>query len=165
MPSLDFRSVHRALAEQGWRVEQTQMGHYKAAPPDRTRTIVHFSESNDPRAIRNTITNLKKSGFAWNDAQPSRAEPEKPPTMKETGAMAPPAPSVAPALRPTLDDVFARLREAREMLALTDDDLRDARYDLELAQGRADAAAVDREKAAESLRAAKAAFDETFSAG
>jgi transcriptional regulator with XRE-family HTH domain len=67
MAALDIRTVFDKLKEQGWGIERTNNGHWKALPPDRTRTIVYFSRTDEPRAIRNTIADLRRSGFVWAD--------------------------------------------------------------------------------------------------
>lgn len=77
----DFDKLRTELKEQGFIVEKTNRGHWKATQPNRgnwqvarngTGTVT-FSESNDPRAIKNTISDLRKIGFEW------------PPTNKKNG--------------------------------------------------------------------------------
>lgn len=62
---MNYREIFDALAEQAWSVTRTANNHYRATPPDRTKPIVHFSTSEEPRAIRNTIKRLERSGFSW----------------------------------------------------------------------------------------------------
>lgn len=59
----DWRDLHTALRAQGWTIEQTTRGHYKAMGPQ--KGLVHFSDSGDHRAILNTLTELRRNGFKW----------------------------------------------------------------------------------------------------
>jgi len=64
MPVISTKELIRELRSQGWEVDQTTQGHYRATPPDRSKPIVHMgSESGDFRAVRNNIARLRKSGF------------------------------------------------------------------------------------------------------
>ena len=59
----DYRVLISDLEAQGWRVIQLDASHYRAMPPDKSMPIVHFSTSNEPRAIKNTLARLKRSGY------------------------------------------------------------------------------------------------------
>lgn len=61
----DYNKLIAELVEQGWRVEPIRgvSTHYKAIPPTPNARIVHFAVSGDPRAMRNTISLLRKSGY------------------------------------------------------------------------------------------------------
>jgi len=62
----DFSEIADALRDQGWTLEKTADNHMKAFPPDKTKSMVVFSaKSGDFRAIRNTIAQLRRSGFQW----------------------------------------------------------------------------------------------------
>ena len=66
MSELRERDLIPALEEQGWVVNTTSNGHYKAYPPDDEKSLVTFSlGSNDPRAIKNTLSDLRSRGFRW----------------------------------------------------------------------------------------------------
>lgn len=65
MASIDFNTIIKHLKRQGWAVEATTRGHHRAAPPDRQKPLIHFSLSGEPRAIHNTLAQLKASGFQW----------------------------------------------------------------------------------------------------
>lgn len=123
MPSLDVRTVIDKLNEQGWEVERTGGGHWKAVPPDKSKPLVHFSSCREPHALRNTLSDLRKSGFVWEDPpRPKRAAnegqedpvsevitrphlqlvPEPPPT--------PPSPVGPPSAPETFGQALRRLR-------------------------------------------------------
>ena len=70
----DLEPILEALKEQGWRVEDTERGHVKAVPPDRTRPIVHFGHSRFPRSMKNAISELRASGFVWPPQQKEEKE-------------------------------------------------------------------------------------------
>ena len=61
----DFRELLAELPRQNWSVTMTTQGHWRAAPPDKALTIVHFSESDDPHAQMNILRDLRKRGFVW----------------------------------------------------------------------------------------------------
>jgi hypothetical protein len=61
----EIKDIVRQLIEQGWRVRPSPKGpdHYVAYPPDPAQKPYCFSGSGDWRAVRNTITQLKRRGF------------------------------------------------------------------------------------------------------
>lgn len=61
----ETRELVRELERQRWRVEQTGRGHYKARPPDGRPMVTFGSASGDPRAMKNTLAQLRRSGFEW----------------------------------------------------------------------------------------------------
>lgn len=74
MPSLTWRSVLDALRRQGWALRRTGQRHWRAAPPDPARPVVFFGDhGNDPRAIRNALRDLRRSGFCWGGPDLGRA--------------------------------------------------------------------------------------------
>lgn len=65
----DIQNIVRLLVAQGWRVRPTDgPDHYIAYPPDPSQRPYCFSGSGDPRALRNTITQLRRRGFVETDA-------------------------------------------------------------------------------------------------
>lgn len=72
------RKEHDALVdacrEQGWDVTQTTQGHWRCAPPDKTKQVVHIGgrSAGDPRAIKNSIAELRRSGLIWPPEPPPR---------------------------------------------------------------------------------------------
>lgn len=164
----DFKPVISALRDQNWEVTQTTQGHYRARPPDPSKSIVHLSTSYDPRALKNTIQELRKSGFVWPpppksrptnvDDDPSSDDfwnaPESEPT--------PSAPVVVETPEARMERLWNELKDAKTWFALTDDTLKGAKAQLEEAQAKFDAAEQERIKAAEALKAKKAEFDSAF---
>jgi hypothetical protein len=67
MPALDFKTLVKELRTQNWAVSQSNSGHWRCTPPDPKQAIVHLSESGDYRAIRNSLADLKRSGFVWEE--------------------------------------------------------------------------------------------------
>ena len=64
MPSKEIKVLIKALEDQGWRVEQTRGGHYKAWPPEKSRKMVTMPATpSDHRSMKNTIRDLKHSGY------------------------------------------------------------------------------------------------------
>lgn len=158
----DFKPIIRELRTQGWEVELTSQGHYRARPPDQTRQIVHFSMSNDPRALKNTLSNLRASGFRWEEPE-RRATPETREQTPRTPAATPAAtPAPAETAEPDMDQLFESLKaakvaaqEASELEKLAVQEL--ARAENQLLQAQRDRAAAEA-----SLREAKQAFDQAF---
>ncbi|MEJ5869340.1 hypothetical protein WDV85_16540 [Pseudokineococcus sp. 5B2Z-1] len=64
MPSKEMRALIKELEDQGWRVVLARSGHYKAFPPDKSQSMVTMpSTPSDHRSMRNTIRDLKHSGY------------------------------------------------------------------------------------------------------
>lgn len=60
----EYRKIAGSLVnDQGWRYEVAR-GHAKLLPPDRTREIVIVSTTptSDPRAFKNFVARVRKSG-------------------------------------------------------------------------------------------------------
>jgi hypothetical protein len=74
MASIDWNTIEKHLRRQGWTLERTANRHVRAAPPDRSRPLVHFSNSAEPCAIHNTLAQLKASGFVWPPSPSLQAE-------------------------------------------------------------------------------------------
>jgi hypothetical protein len=59
------KELIRALRDQAWRVETTSQGHYKGFAPD-GRTLITFCETSEPRAMKNNLSDLRRTGqFQW----------------------------------------------------------------------------------------------------
>lgn len=61
----EWQALIRELRTQGFTVHRTTRGHYSARGRDRSKPVIHFAESSDPRAIQNTLRDLRKAGFKW----------------------------------------------------------------------------------------------------
>lgn len=86
----NHRELLRALKDQGWGVDTTARGHFKATPPAGGAPVV-FCESDDPRGMRNNLAQLRRGGFEW---PPSRAkktkahkQPPQPPSASDLDAL------------------------------------------------------------------------------
>lgn len=169
----DFKPILSALRDQDWEITQTTQGHYRARPPDPTKPIVHLSTSYDPRALKNTIQELKKSGFVWPPPPKSRPSEVAPDSEAFWNQMdlgpesepTPSAPVVVEAHEDKMERLWNELKEAKTWFALTDDTMRIAQEQLALAQKAFDEATAERTKAAESLKTKKAEFDSAFNEG
>lgn len=73
MAALDIEVVFESLRRQGWEVDRTARGHWRATPPDKGKKIVHFAVSSEPRALQNTISELRRNGFVWANNGTSKA--------------------------------------------------------------------------------------------
>jgi len=80
MSHKELRPLLRELKAQSWVVDKISGTHFKATPPEKEGEVVHFCVSNDPRGIKNTIRDLKRSGFVWPQ--------KKAPKSKRNGARA-----------------------------------------------------------------------------
>lgn len=64
--SKEFKELKSEAERQGWRVEPTKSGHWNFYPPDPTQGIVnHAGTPSDHRAMKNTISRLKRAGLKW----------------------------------------------------------------------------------------------------
>lgn len=144
----NIRSLRKSLNEQGWDVDQTSQGHWKATPPDPENAVVHFSDSDDPHAFRNIIAELRRKGFKW---------PWKKPKVKAFGDR----PSEPQAVRPT-DELLQELTEARDYYYLAVDHADEMAEAQRLAMEASSQAYDELETSKRALRKAKAAFDQAF---
>lgn len=63
------REILSALKAQGWRLCGGGRRHLKAIPPDRSKEIVVTSSTpSDHRALMNWLSQLRRSGFRWQQA-------------------------------------------------------------------------------------------------
>lgn len=123
-----MKPIVQELRNQGWRVELTTQGHAKAYPPDNTKQLVTFPPggSGDPRAIKNTIAQLRRSGFVWppqqstaaslNDVLVGRLAPQED-VDNDTDDESEELPSksdVQSSIPENPDQLFAELKQARE---------------------------------------------------
>lgn len=165
----DFKPVIAALRDQGWDIEQTSQGHYRAKPTDPNAQLVHFSTSNEPRALKNTLQELRKSGFVW--PPPPKSRPSDEPSADDQWYLdngpdsEPESTPIAETHEDKMERLWNELKEAKTWFALTDDTMRSAQEQLALAQKAFDEAAAERTKAAESLKTKKAEFDSAFNEG
>jgi len=58
------KELLRALKDQGWNVDTTKQGHYKALAPDGVG-IVLFADTTEPRGMKNNLADLRRNGFQW----------------------------------------------------------------------------------------------------
>lgn len=91
--ALDIKKIVAELPRQDWSVERTGGGHFKATPPDKTKSPVVFSTSDDPHAQRNIIRDLTVRGFVW----PPLSKKERTQQMSND---VPSVPKTDPFLRP-----------------------------------------------------------------
>lgn len=127
--------------------------------------IVHIARSDDPRAIKNAVRDLKRSGY--NDG---------PTAVMDDGTEAPlatladfypegmpadlsPPVDPPPLTSPTLDDLFVALKAARDDLELAEMACADAEFARLAAEKRKDEASAERLVRAKAFRAARDAFD------
>lgn len=60
----DFDKLRTELRRQGFAVERTSRGHHRVTAPNGAQTV--FSDSEDHRAMKNTLSDLKKIGYEAN---------------------------------------------------------------------------------------------------
>lgn len=59
-----YRPIFEAAHAQGWRVERTPGGHFRAVPPDKTKPIIVLAGTpSDARAIKNDVARLRRAGL------------------------------------------------------------------------------------------------------
>lgn len=103
---MDFRTIIEKLSEQGWEVVKTANGHTRAIPPDKTKAIVHFAtSSSDPRSLKNTLADLRRNGFVWEDEPRSKRNPAAAPEQPHLQIVPTPPPE-------TFAQALRRIREA-----------------------------------------------------
>lgn len=173
----DFRGIVAELEEQGWEIGQISGTHYRATPPDKEKPLVHFSVSADPRAIKNTIADLRRSGFVWPperargeaapDSQPDSAplseglfDIENDPFANEVEAPLVPEQDLTPEER--MERLWAELKDAKTYRDLATDHVRACEMTFEAARKALEEAKAEQERAAAVLREKKALFDANF---
>lgn len=168
----DFNPVINELERQGWTIQRTTQGHYKATPPSKLFKVVHFSASNEPRALANTLRDLKKSGFQWPPLERHEVRAQRAETRGfDQVVIESSPPSLSPVSQPIpvtasedkMEKLWADLKEAKTNFELFDEQLTERRRKLEEAQRAFTEAEVERDRAAAQLREMKARFDEAFS--
>lgn len=106
------KELLRALDDQGWSIEKTKQGHYKAKGPAGAG-LVTFCNTDEPRGMKNNISELRRNGFQW--PPPERVRPAK---TVDLGS----GPFTATAVRaaatpPDMDALFKNLKDTRAELA------------------------------------------------
>lgn len=182
MSAKEIRPILAALRAQGWKLGRTTQGHWEASPPDETLGLVYFTDSDEPRALKNAVRDLKKRGFEWPLApKPRVARPKKQeekPKEEPVAAVAPVIVMSEPENKPEvelrivpleapleheMDRLFMELKEAKQYSALAEAEYAECRAALNQAQARMQQATQAREEAAATLRDKKTAFDKVFS--
>lgn len=169
----DYKMIAEELRRQGWTVDQTTRGHYKAVPPDPKHQMVHFSHSDDHHALLNIIRDLKKRGFIWPapskkelaverrlEAESRPSEPEIIPDTPSGVHVTPPAES--PEVR--MDRLFHELKDAKVLAALTEEQFQECQRRVEEATRALAEADRERTNAIEALKKKKTEFDSAFEA-
>jgi len=170
--------VFDALREQGWEVTDTGSGHYRAVPPDRTKKIVHFSQSAHRRALANTLADLRRSGFVYgrdeSEDEPLGAAPLVVPgpepgplavKMDEHLRVVSPAEAFPPVPNPrpkTTDELFLDLKESLTTAKLATELLHEASERLRQAHAEVERATHEKRLADEDLARKKGLFDAAF---
>lgn len=157
MAHKDYKALFKELDRQGWELEEIQGHHYKAFPPDKDQDIVCFATtSGDPRAMRNTIRDLRKSGFQW--PPPKQEEP-----MDATLSDAVTSGSEPPRPPKSADELFEELKEAKGYFDLAKEASSEAEDELKELQERYAEALEELQMATNKLKEAKSEFDRAFS--
>lgn len=166
------RELIRELRTQGWRVEQTKHGHYKAKSSD-GKQLITFCDSEEVRAMKNNLALLKRSGFEWPPGRPASSQEQQlnefereafsvPPLPHHLSpgsnrTAAPPVPAVAggrpePSARELSDaqmeSLFRNLKDARAELGAVEVKMQDAG----LLVKQAEAALADAQRKADVVR-------------
>lgn len=174
MSRKDYKALDSALLDQGWALEATKEGHTRAVPPDRNQQIVHYSSSNDPRAFKNAVSQLRRSGFVWPpDSYRMRIpsgfdeEPEQQiqadETQEEEMEVAQEQLTQARAdVDP--DKLFNELKEARTYAALAKEALAESKRKFEEAQQALVGSEEEYNRAVKQMESCKREFDKAFQA-
>jgi hypothetical protein len=176
----DWKAIVEELPRQGWTVEPTTRGHFKAVPPDPTQEIVHFSHSDDHHALMNVIRDLKRRGFVWpppskkDIAVERRLDAEDNPTVKacdvcglveclcsEAGYDSHILPETPEA---KMDRLFAELKDAKTYVALTHEQLQEWKKRVEDATRALTEADAEHSRAVAAMQKLKTDFDRAFEA-
>jgi len=174
----DYRPLINELIAQGWTIDETAQGHWKAVPPDRTKPLVHFAMSDDPRGLRNTVRDLKRAGFVWPplDHEPLSTIVDGVPmgddldaeiareVLLEAEGQSQLVPQPIESAEQRMDRLFHALKEAKTYLQLADETLAACSETLRRAQDAFDAASSERTSAAAKLEEIKAQFLEAVAA-
>lgn len=172
-----YLEIVDACREQGWTVERTTQGHWKAMAPDKSQEIVHFSMSEDYHAYHNTIRDLKQRGLVWPPPRRARAS---------DGANSPDAqiariqaeldakngtPSSRDEINPTpetreeqMDRLYAELKECRTMVEIAGEHYQACEKTLREAQQQFEKSVEERRLAVNALAAKREEFNKVFEA-
>jgi hypothetical protein len=64
--ALEFRAIERAAKDQGWTSDRTARGHRRLRPPDPSmKPCIYGGTPGDRRAIRNFLSDCRRSGLIW----------------------------------------------------------------------------------------------------
>lgn len=176
----DWKAIVEELPRQGWTVEPTTRGHFKAVPPDPKQEIVHFSHSNDHHALMNVIRDLKRRGFVWpppsktDIAVERRLDAEDNPTPEPCNVCGlveclcsetiDDIPPVSETPEAKMDRLFAELKEAKTYAALTQEQLLECKKRVEEATRALTEADTEHTRAVTAMQKLKADFDRAFEA-
>jgi len=165
------------LKTQGFLVERSEGNHWSVKSPSGGR-MVHFSYSNEPRAVKNTISDLRKIlGFVWPPpprekkngvGQSSKADVCCTLCHSDAGCKDKacechaPEPMLVPK---TSEELYKDLADSRITLQLAEEQLKACKDSLQEAQRAVDEALLERTRAMEAFRAAKKLFDDDMLAG
>lgn len=151
MANKDFRPIIEALREQGWAIKMTADRHVRATPPDRNKPLVHFAMSNEPRAIKNAVAELRRSGFVWDTDDDQATAAAQGGEAKDEGII-------------DVDELYDALKHARDFRELAREEKREAEAAVKKATDRARSADEALVSAEETLQRAKTKFDAAFAA-
>lgn len=188
--SKDFQPVLTELRKQSWALERKKSGWQAKAPASKGGGLVHFSESEDHHALKNTISALKAKGFEWPplDSREQRGQLRRRTEVEITDSSgtrvesmmvrASPPPPVPEYIDATLDEeqaedddsveadrIFAELKSARDAARFARELRDDCRRLRDEAQRDLDKAEEDTLKMDAALREKKAEFDRFFGDG
>jgi hypothetical protein len=165
------------LREQGFVVERNEGNHWSVKSPKGGR-LVHFSYSNEPRAVKNTLGDLKRIlGFVWPPppkekkngvGQSSKAEICCTLCHSDAGCKNKscechaPEPKLMPK---TSEELYKDLADSRITLQLAEEQLKACKDALQEAQRAVDEALAERSRAFDAFRASKKLFDEDMLSG
>jgi len=157
-PSKEIHNVVDELKRQGWRVEPTNGSHLKAFPPDPRKQMVLIGGSGT-RAMKNTIAQLRRSGFKWPPPAKERIpQDEREPLWEDP--VCPPDPERSSPQ--TVDELFSALRDSRTEYQLSVELLKESEERFRAAEAELTDARSGVATSAEAMRAAKVRFDAAF---
>jgi hypothetical protein len=165
------------LREQGFVVERTEGNHWSVRSPSGGRPV-HFSYSDEPRALKNTISELRKVlGFVYPPPAREKKNGVGPSSKVEACCTACYADSGCkdtrcachepePVLVPkSSEELYKDLADARISLQLAEEQLVARKEQLQEVQQAVDDALVHRTEAYAAFRLAKKRFDDDMLAG